>query len=147
MRPRKYYGAGIILYSSNSNGCHVLLERRSDDHTWAIPGGEYSSIDGYSGSLPNLKRAAQRELWEETGIAVRMDDAWHLRTYRLPFFVYSVYAAETGIVFPLLNAESEDAGWFPLSKLPDGMNLMTRIEVNDFKRRMGNEKKQPWMVS
>ena len=131
MKIRKYRGAGMIIYHRGSNGrMHLLLEERSDDHSWAIPGGGASTMD------ENLMVAAIRETAEETGIAV--PSAVHITTYRLPFFTYAVFAAKLDdMVRPVRNWESESIRWFPVSALPEGMNFMTRIELRDFLKREG----------
>ena len=131
MKIRKYEGAGMILYHRDDNGnLLVLLEKRSDDHTWAIPGGGYSDKDKI------LLNTAIRETYEETGIFIQ--EACHVKTYRLPFFTYAVFAAKLDdMVRPVRNWESESIRWFPVSALPEGMNFMTRIEIRDFLKREG----------
>ena len=55
----------MIIYHRGSNGrMHLLLEKRSDDHSWAIPGGGASAMD------ENLMAAAIRE----TVFAAKLDD-------------------------------------------------------------------------
>lgn len=109
---------------------YLLLEKRSDDHSWAIPGGGTASSD------ENLMAAAIRETAEETGIAV--PSAVHITTYRLPFFTYAVFAAQLDdMVSPVSNWESESIRWFPVTALPEGMNFMTRIEIRDFLKGAG----------
>lgn len=141
----RYYGAGIIPYFITDDGdCCVLLEKRSSDHTWAIPGGGYSSSsDGMIDSEPDLLSTALRELKEETGLFIKRETIWNVRTYKLSFFTYSVFAASMDSkAKPVLNHESEAAGWFSLNGLPDGMNFMTRKEISDFRRRIGYGKQE-----
>ena len=64
LKLRHYYGAGMVLYTKDGNGCiSVLLEKRADNHTWAIPGGAIEECEKYI-------KAAYRETYEETGIKV-----------------------------------------------------------------------------
>ena len=129
MKIRKYEGAGMILYHRDDNGnLSVLLEKRSDDHTWAIPGGGYSDKDKI------LLNTAIRETYEETGISIQ--EAYHMKTYRLPFFTYAVFSSELDREkLPKRNWESEEIRWFPISDLPNGMNIMTGIEIKDFMKK------------
>lgn len=129
MKIRTYKGAGMILFHKDGDRLSVLLEKRSDNHTWAIPGGGYSPAKDKS-----LLDTAIRETFEETGIHVR--EASLIRTYRLPLFTYAVYASELDSkVIPKKNWESDEIQWFHIKKLPKGINWMTMIELNDFIRR------------
>jgi 8-oxo-dGTP pyrophosphatase MutT (NUDIX family) len=50
--------AGVLVWEDRQR---VLLQRRSDDHTWCIPGGAVEPGE-------RLEEAARRELREETGL-------------------------------------------------------------------------------
>ncbi|MBO8435583.1 MAG: NUDIX domain-containing protein [Spirochaetes bacterium] len=129
MKIRKYEGAGMILYHRDDNGnISILLEKRFDDHTWAIPGGGYSDKDKI------LLNTAIRETYEETGLSIRGAD--HVKTYRLPFFTYAVFSSELDREeLPKRNWESEEIRWFPISDLPKGMNIITGIEIRNFLKK------------
>ena len=131
MRLCKYYGAGMILYTKDSQGnIHVLLEKRTDDHTWAIPGGALDDLEDY-------KKAAIRETYEETEILVK--SVWCVAHYELPYFSYWTYAARLKTQeMPVKNWESEEITWFSLSELPEGMNFMTKRQLKDFIRKEKN---------
>lgn len=132
---RSYKGAGMILFHKDADGnVSVLLEKRSDNHSWAIPGGGLSPEDR------TLMNTAIRETYEETGISVK--DAEPVRIYRLPFFIYEVFASELNEKsVPRKNWESDEIRWFSISELPKEMNWMTEIELNDFIRRKGLKSK------
>lgn len=131
MRMSKYFGAGMILYTKDpENTIHVLLEKRADDHTWAIPGGALDDLEDY-------KSAAIRETYEETKILV--NSAWCVAHYELPYFSYWTYASELKVQeAPVKNWESEEIAWFSVTELPDGMNFMTKKELKDFIRKEKN---------
>ena len=94
-------------------------------------------------SESDLLSTALRELKEETGLVIKREAVWNVRTYKLSFFTYSVFAASMDSkAKPVLNHESEAAGWFSLNGLPDGMNFMTRKEISDFRRRIGYGKQE-----
>lgn len=128
MKLNNYFGAGMILYTRDSHGViHVLLEKRADDHTWAIPGGALDDLEDY-------EKAAIRETFEETGIHI--DSAWCVARYQLPYFSYWVYASRLDTQqAPVKNWESDTIQWFPINNLPEGMNWMTRTELNAFIRK------------
>ena len=68
LKLRHYYSAGMILYTKDGNGCiSVLLEKRSDNHTWAIPGGAIAEWEKYI-------QATQTETYDATGI--KIEAAW-----------------------------------------------------------------------
>ena len=128
MRLGQYYGAGMIPYTKDSHGeIHVLLEKRADDHTWAIPGGALDDGEDYL-------EAAIRETLEETGIHI--SSPWYVTSCQLPYFSYWVYASRLEKQqTPLKNWESDAIEWFAADDLPEGMNWMTRIEIEDFIRK------------
>lgn len=77
---------------------------------------------------------AIRETYEETGIFIQ--EACHVKTYRLPFFTYAVFSSELDREkLPKRNWESEEIRCFPISDLPNGMNIMTGIEIKDFMKK------------
>ena len=131
MRLNNYFGAGMILYTKDSHGnINVLLEKRADDHTWAIPGGALDDLEDY-------QKAAIRETYEETGIHI--ESVWCVTRYQLPYFSYWVYASRLDKQqSPVKNWESDTIQWFPIDNLPIGMNWMTRMELKDF---IGKEKR------
>lgn len=128
MRLGQYYGAGMIPYTKDPHGeIHVLLEKRADDHTWAIPGGALDDGEDYL-------EAAIRETLEETGIHI--SSAWYVTSCQLPYFSYWVYASKLGSQeTPVRNYESEEIAWFSISNLPDDMNFMTKAELRSFLRK------------
>lgn len=133
MNIKSYLGAGLVLFVKEGTDFWVLLEKRYDDHTWAIPGGGYSSKDNNDLSL-----TAIRETFEETGI--RVESASFLKTYKTPFFRYDLYSAQLDEkVTPVRNWESEEIKWFKLWDLPSEVNWMTKIELKDFYREEINK--------
>jgi len=106
------YAAGILLVAPTGS---ILLLRRSDDGTWALPGGMVEPTD----AAPPY--AALRELAEETGYrgSVDMERATLDVTRRPDGLVYWTFGGQVPREFRLrLNAEHTAAGWFPVGSLP-----------------------------
>lgn len=110
-------GAGILLVAQDT-GRVLLLKRgrdvRSDPMTWAVPGGKVDPGE-------TARAAAMRELDEEAGwpgtMAVMKDPVFVFD--ERPGFEFLTYLGFVKEEFdPQLNRESDDAGWFSLSKLP-----------------------------
>lgn len=113
MAPR---AAGILLVEPSGR---ALFLRRSDDGTWALPGGHIEEED----ESPLL--AALRELAEETGYQGDVD----VEKTRL-----DVSVSPTGLTYwtfggfvrrafvPMLNEEHVDAGWFRVDALPSPLH-------------------------
>jgi 8-oxo-dGTP pyrophosphatase MutT (NUDIX family) len=59
-RPLILVAAGVLI--CNQAG-ELLLQRRSDDHLWGIPGGSMEIGE-------STEQTARREVWEETGLIV-----------------------------------------------------------------------------
>ena len=95
----------------------LLLIRRNDDGLWALPG-------GITDPGETLARTAQRELWEEAGLAGRVTELlgvfdsrlWHSEK-RIHFY-HAVFRLEVDDPTPRLTDESSAAGWFGLDELP-----------------------------
>jgi len=109
--------AGILLVARTGR---VLLLRRSDDGTWALPGGMVEPTDA------GAPYAALRELGEETGYRgpVNLERA-SLDVTRGPGgLVYWTFGGHVAQEFPVrLNDEHTDAGWFSMQTLPEATPL------------------------
>lgn len=104
--------AGILLVAPTGR---VLLLRRSDDGTWALPGGMVEPTDA------GPPYAALRELAEETGYGghVNLERA-SLDVTRSPTgLVFWTFGGHVPREFRVrLNPEHTAAGWFHASRLP-----------------------------
>ena len=125
---------GVVIF----RGKILVLYKnyRNKYEGWVLPKGTVEAGEEF-------KETALREVKEETGLVIKRETVWNVRTYKLSFFTYSVFAASMDSkAKPVLNHESEAAGWFSLNGLPDGMNFMTRKEISDFRRRIGYGKQE-----
>jgi len=111
-----YAAAGILLVAPTGR---MLLLRRVDDGTWALPGGMVEPTD----AAPPY--AALRELAEETGYqgAVDMERASLDVSRRSDGLIYWTFGGQVPREFrPRLNAEHTAAGWFPAGGLPSPLH-------------------------
>ncbi len=98
-------------------GDKLLLIRRHDDGLWALPG-------GITDPGETLARTAQRELWEEAGLAGRVVELlgvfdsrlWHSEK-RIHFY-HAVFWLEVGDDAPQPTAESSAVAYFSADDLP-----------------------------
>ena len=96
----------------------ILLIKRSDNGLWAVPGGLVEVGE-------TLAEAAQRELWEETGIRGQVTQLlgifdsrlWHSRTKA--HLYHAVFLAEATDVFPRTSSESTEVAFFGEDDLPE----------------------------
>jgi len=106
-------GAGTVVL----NGCKILLIKRNDDGLWAIPGGLVEVGE-------TAAEAAQRELFEETGIRAEVirllgvfdSRIWKSKTSMQLF--HFVFQAETDDPTPHTSTEALGVGYFSEDKLP-----------------------------
>jgi ADP-ribose pyrophosphatase YjhB (NUDIX family) len=95
----------------------LLLIRRSDDGLWALPG-------GITDPGETLARTAQRELWEEAGLAGRVVELLGVFDSRLwqsekrIHFYHAVFRIEVDDPQPRPTAESTAAAYFAAGELP-----------------------------
>ena len=96
----------------------ILLIKRSDNGLWAVPGGLVEVGE-------TLAEAAQRELWEETGIRGQVtrllgifdSRLWHSKTKA--HLYHAVFLAEATDVSPRTSSESTEVAFFGENELPE----------------------------
>ncbi len=92
----------------------VLLGRRRID-----PGsGRWSFPAGYVNRGEVLEEAAVREVWEETGLDVRIDRLFGVYSERGNAVILIVYTAVAGDQEPAAGPEVSEVGWFSPDDLP-----------------------------
>ena len=95
----------------------VLLIQRSDNRLWAMPGGMVEVGE-------TAAQAAEREMWEETGVRVRAErllGVYDNRAYSgyAPFQLYNVgFMCSHVSGTPHPTSEALDVGYFPEDALP-----------------------------
>lgn len=107
-----YSAAGILLVAPTGR---VLLLRRSDDSTWALPGGHIEPTDA------GPPYAALRELAEETAYMGTVNlERTSLDVTRNPSgLVYWTFGGHVPREFRVrLNPEHTASGWFASEALP-----------------------------
>ncbi|MEO5853263.1 MAG: NUDIX domain-containing protein [Nocardioides sp.] len=120
--------AGVIVRRHGA----ILLQRRTDDGTWGLPGGGLEPGE-------TLEQTARRELLEETGLTagvLTLVDVYSGPEFvvRYPdgFAAYVVGATyTTGDVVSDAVADGEETmelGWFDLDDLPE--------QINDYNRAL-----------
>ena len=115
---REYYPrlhpAVIVLIT---RGEEFLLVRKAD---W--PAGQYGLVAGYVEFCETLEECVEREVLEETGLAVA--DVRYLASQSWPFpsqLMTGFAAAYAGGELVLDTAELEDAGWFSAGRPPPAL--------------------------
>jgi 8-oxo-dGTP pyrophosphatase MutT (NUDIX family) len=96
----------------------ILLIKRSDNHLWAVPGGLAEVGE-------TLAEAAQRELWEETGIIGEITKLlgifdsrlWRSKTKAQLYHV--IFLAETANSIPKTSKEAIEVAFFGADNLPE----------------------------
>lgn len=123
--------AAIIM---NAEG-YVLLQRRSDNGLWGLPGGSVEIGE-------SITEAIVREVREETGLAVEVErligvysdpsfQVFRYRDGRIVHYINTLFACR--VVGGALQTcdETLDLQFFGPARLPEGMLLTHRIRVQD----------------
>ena len=111
--------AMCILYDREKG---LLLEKRSDDGTWCVPGGGLELGE-------TLEQALRREVREETSLEIADPVLFDVQAgvhmvYPNGDEVYYtdvVYIVEKYTGTPEPDRESTELTWFPLDRLPDNI--------------------------
>lgn len=115
--------AGVVYIFDNEG--RILLQKRADDHTWCVPGGNMEL-----GETP--EQAARREAFEETGLVLGEMAFFSIVSGEEGHHIYpngdEVYALDVNYVCydfsgELRPQEDEvlDMRFFGMKELPDGL--------------------------
>jgi ADP-ribose pyrophosphatase YjhB (NUDIX family) len=114
----------------------ILLQRRADNGFWSMPGG---AIDPGE----SVEQGALREVWEETGLQVRMVRLVGVysdpRNYMITHYPGGDIVHNVSLCFVCervagtlqLSDESTDIGYFPVEALPEPMMPSHLIRLKD----------------
>ncbi|MCS7056553.1 MAG: NUDIX domain-containing protein [Thermoflexales bacterium] len=114
----------------------VLLHLRRDNHHWALPGGRQDVGE-------SITQTCIREVWEETGLHVRVKRLIGVYTDPAQFLVASYPGGELVQICNLcfeceiiggqiaVSSESIDIGFYPPHALPQPVLLAHKIRIQD----------------
>ena len=132
-------GTAIIIADSENR---ILMEKRADCGLWGLPGGRVEPGESVS-------KAAQREVFEETGLSVRIgkllgvysDPATHILTYPEGDVKHIIDVVVTASIISgelTKSAESEELRFFSGENLPEGIMPPALAPIKDyFENRSG----------
>ena len=130
-------GTGIIFNENNE----VLLQLRSDNYWWGLPGGGMDPGE-------SLSECTVREVYEETGLCVHVSclikvysDISDYTVVQYPDgnliqYVAAVYICHKDSGTLAISEESLDIGYFDPSQFPEKTVLSTKLRVNDALRHI-----------
>ena len=126
--------AAAILF--NEDRSEVLLQRRIDNASWALPAGRMDIGE-------SIAECAIRECEEETGLTTRIkrlvgvySDPTNYAILRYPNgysvqYVSSVFEVEYVSGEVQVSEESTAVEWFPVGALPEQVSHSTRLRIQD----------------
>ncbi|GAA5441439.1 NUDIX domain-containing protein [Deinococcus caeni] len=146
-RPAATLSVGVSVLIQDERG-RVLLQRRGDDGRWGTPGGHLNPGESFL-------QAAQRELFEETGLicpdlrlmplpdALIDGPAFRISTPRGDRYQVGLRTRGTLSAAALDLAAPDDSGetlalaWFPLTDLPHLSGAINVASLNLLRREQG----------
>ncbi len=146
------YGCGALIV--NDKGEVLLLLRggnsRNDLGLWSQPGGE---IDDEVSSLNEkiVQKNIKREIKEEIGVDINISKflaTTHHTFKQQKWTAYSYLASISHGVPEICEASKhDDLRWFPISKLPENINQVTKESVAEYLRGRNNLKEDNVFVA
>lgn len=139
-RPLIMTGACVLLFNEN----RLLLQRRTDNGLWALPGGSMEPGE-------TLEEVAKRELFEETGMIAKCVELFEVFSgpalyYKYPHGdeVYNVVAAYLCLDFegtPQIDGlEVQDVKFFAIEEIPmEKMSPPDKVVVKKYIDRLINQ--------
>lgn len=136
----KQIAPGASAFVLNDKG-ELLLQKRSDNGHWCMPGGHMDLGEP-------IAQTAVREVWEETGIRVRVKRL--IGVYSDPR-EYSISTYPDGRINQLLTLsfeceiiggeltlshEGTEVGFYPLDALPEPLLWTHKIRIEDALKRL-----------
>ena len=130
-------GSNTVLINAANQ---VLLHKRADNGAWALPGGRMEIGE-------SIEQCAVREMFEETGIQVRIkrlvgvySDPQNYCILRYPdgytvHYLIVVFEVEQIGGQLLISDESTDLRYFDVDAMPKGMMPSSRLRVMDTLQR------------
>jgi mutator protein MutT len=139
-----YIGVAVGLFIISDKG-EVFLTKRSQNTTnergtWEIPGGKVNFGE-------TLQEAAKREAREEYGIDIKLIEQFPAQNHLIPeekqhWVPTSFLANIIGNKKPkIMEPDKCDAiGWFSINKLPKPLSIITKIDINQYLKRIKDRK-------
>ena len=142
---RKYVGhspimvtaAMCIIYDEEKG---ILLEKRSDNGTWCVPGGALELGE-------SLEEGLKREVKEETNLDISNQELFDVKADTHMVYPNKDEVYYTDVVYIVReykgelkpDAESKELVWFKIDELPDNI-LYTQVEyIDKFVKRLKGE--------
>ena len=137
-RPLQMVACGVFLFDERDR---VLLEQRTDDGTWCVPGGSMEL-----GETP--EEAARRECLEETGLLVKELQLYNVQSGEKCHFTYpngdEVYAVDINFICRsfegTLKRQEEEVlqlRFFTKGELPENFGVKDRELIEEIWEKRG----------
>ena len=125
----RHFSAGGVVYRLGDDGLELLLCGRDHAGTWSLPKGTPDPGE-------SVEETALREVREETGLEVKIDDDlgdikyWFAKpgvrvNKTVTFYLMSVTGGSTDDHDP----EFDRVQWFPANQVADAMTHLTELEI------------------
>ena len=134
-RPLMMPAAGVLVFNETGE---VLLQRRTDNNRWGIPGGSMELGETF-------EEAARREVFEEVNLTVNKLEVFNVYSGESLHYIYpnghEVYIATCIYIckndfsgeLKLDPVETKDAKFYSLKNLPteDELNIPDKVVIKD----------------
>jgi len=137
---RIQYGASAFIL--NERG-YLLLQMRQDNRHWAMPGGRQDIGE-------SIAQTCLREVWEETGLRVRIKRLIGVYTDPTQYLIARYPGGDVVQICSMcfeceiiggqitISPESVEIGFYPLDALPQPMLLTHKIRIQDALAQSGH---------
>lgn len=126
-------GAGAVILNENKQILLLLRGKSPEAGYWTIPGGAIEMFE-------TVEKAVEREVFEETGLIVQIDDLLGVTNHIIPnerlHWIAPCFSVKVlrGVAYNREPTKHKDMQWFNLNNIPNNITITTKKALEYLKQ-------------